>query len=473
MSIVDEPSDVVLRDGVYGDRVAAVEPGGAEFIPLAERHGRPRQLFWTWCSPNLEFATIFVGVLAVSAFSLGFWSAVVGIVVGTALGSLTHGLLSARGPRAGVPMMVLSRLGFGFLGNALPAGLNAIVGGIGWFAVNSVSGALALSTLTGMPAWLGLLIVALVQIGVALLGHNLIHGFEKIVLPVLAVVFAITSIVILVQTDPSFVPTDGQPAGSVAGFLLTVGATFGYAVGWNPYATDYTRYLPPDSNPKAVGWAAGLGVFVPCVILETVGAASATLATDPNASPTAAFTEHLPGVLAALTLLCIAVGAVAANAINIYSGAMSFVALGIRLPLTLRRALAVGVFGVLGFIVALTGLADAGEAYEGFLLIIAYWIAPWLAVVFVDWYLRRGADERATEALLFDTSHRNIAGPVAMLIGIVVSILLFSNQTAFTGFVAQAVPQIGDIGFEVGFVVSAVIYWLMRRSAPRNPAPTR
>ena len=43
-----------------------------------------------------------------------------------------------------------------------------------------------------------------------------------------------------------------------AGFLLTVGATFGYAAGWNPYATDYTRYLPPDASPKAVGWAAGL-----------------------------------------------------------------------------------------------------------------------------------------------------------------------------------------------------------------------
>ncbi|WP_018330700.1 purine-cytosine permease family protein [Actinomycetospora chiangmaiensis] len=461
MSIVEEPSDVVLRDGVYGDRVVAVEPGGAEFIPLSERHGQARQLFWTWCSPNLEFATIFVGVLAVSAFSLGFWGAVVGIVVGTALGSLTHGLLSARGPAAGVPMMVLSRLGFGFIGNALPAGLNAVVGGIGWFAVNSVSGALALATLTGMPTWLGLLIVALVQIGVALLGHNLIHGFEKVVLPVLAVVFAITSVVILTQVDPSYTPTGGQPAGTVAGFLLTVGATFGYAAGWNPYATDYTRYLPADSSPRAVGVAAGLGVFVPCVILEIVGAASATIGSDPNASPTAAFTEHLPGWLAALTLLCIAVGAVAANAINIYSGAMSFVALGIRLPLTLRRALAVGVFGVLGFVVALTGLSDAGEAYEGFLLIIAYWIGPWLAVVFVDWYLRRGSGE----ALLFDTAHRNAAGPIAMLSGMVVSIVLFSNQVSFTGFVAQAVPQIGDIAFEVGFVVSAAIYWAMRRGA--------
>ena len=48
---------------------------------------------------------------------------------------------------------------FGWFGNALPAGLNAVIAGIGWFAVNSVSGALALNSLTGMPSWLCLLIV--------------------------------------------------------------------------------------------------------------------------------------------------------------------------------------------------------------------------------------------------------------------------------------------------------------------------
>ena len=36
--IVDDPT----RD--YGDKVVAVEPGGVEFIPLDERHGRPSQL---------------------------------------------------------------------------------------------------------------------------------------------------------------------------------------------------------------------------------------------------------------------------------------------------------------------------------------------------------------------------------------------------------------------------------------------
>src|SRR5271154_2897948 len=126
-----------VREGSCGTSVIAVEPGGAEFIPLNERHGRPVQLFWTWTSPNMEFATIFVGVLGVSAFGLGFWEAALALVLGSAIGGITQGILSLRGPRFGVPQMVLSRLGFGYWGNALPAGLNSVTAGIGWVAGDS------------------------------------------------------------------------------------------------------------------------------------------------------------------------------------------------------------------------------------------------------------------------------------------------------------------------------------------------
>src|SRR3984893_18018726 len=132
------PPGVVVREGTYGTRVATVEPGGAEFIPLNERHGKPLQLFWTWTSPNFEFATVFVGVIGVAFFGLNFWQALLAIVIGTGIGSVPQGVLSARGPQFGVPQMVLSRLGFGYWGNVLPAGLNSLTAGIGWFAGNNV-----------------------------------------------------------------------------------------------------------------------------------------------------------------------------------------------------------------------------------------------------------------------------------------------------------------------------------------------
>src|SRR5258708_23780688 len=148
-----------VREGTYGDKVAAIEPGGAEYIPLSERHGKPHQQFWTWVSPNMEFATIFVGFIGVWFFGLSFWLAALAIVLGTALGSVSMGFLAARGPLFGVPQMVLSRIGFGFRGNILPAGISAVVAGIGWFACNSVSGAFALNALLGWNSKVSLLII--------------------------------------------------------------------------------------------------------------------------------------------------------------------------------------------------------------------------------------------------------------------------------------------------------------------------
>ena len=158
--------------------------------------------------------------------------------------------------------------------------------------------------------------------------------------------------------------------------------------------------------------------------------------------------------LADLTLLAIALGAVSANVLNIYSGALSFTAIGIKLPLSLRRAIVALGFGIIGFFLAWSGLHNAGSKYENFLLIIAYWIAPWLAVYFCDMLLRRNPDE----ALLFATRRTNWAGPAAMLIGMGISIWLFSNQTEYIGVVPSHVPAVGDLTFEVGFVITAVVY---------------
>jgi nucleobase:cation symporter-1, NCS1 family len=443
---------VLVREGNYGTQVIAVEPGGAEFIPLNERHGRPVQLFWTWTSPNMEFATIFVGVLAVAGFGLGFWTAALAMILGSGIGGLAQGILSMRGPVYGVPQMVLSRLGFGYWGNALPAGLMSVTAGIGWFAVNSISGAFALNVLTHWPQVLCLLIIVVLQVVVAFFGYNLVHLFERYAFPLLAVVFLIASGVILSKAHP------GAAHSTIpGGFLLAFGASFGYAVGWNPYASDYTRYFKPSVNKAAIAWWSGLGLFLSCALLEIVGAAAATVVSAGDAlgsNPTGAFTGLLDKPLADLTLLCIALGAVAANVLNIYSGALSFIAAGVRLPLALRRAIVALGFGAIGFFLAWSGLHNAGTKYENFLLIIAYWIAPWLAVYFCDLLLRRHPDE----ALLFATKRTNWAGPVAMLAGMGLSIWLFSNQTEYVGVVPRHFPAVGDLTFEVGFVITAAVY---------------
>jgi len=450
----------------YGSHILAVEPTGAEPIPESARHGSPLSLLWTWISPNMEFATVFIGVISVLFFGLGFWTATAALLLGTALGSVTHGLLSTYGPRYGVPQMVAGRTAFGRRGNALPAMLNAACAGLGWFAVNSVSGAFALATLTGLPTLLCLVLVVAAQIAVAYLGHNFVHSFERYALPLLTVVFLAASGVILTKAK---LTGSAAGSGSFGGFMLAFSAAFGYAAGWNPFAADYTRYLPAGAPRWKVALYPALGVFAGISLLAVVGAASATIAAGEQ-NPTAAFTGHLPGWLGKLTLLAIMLGAVSANAINIYSAGMSFVSLGLR---KLPRGPVALVIGVLGFLVAWSGLGDAGHSYEAFLLVIAYWAAPWLAVVLTDQWLRHRAgttDAQAAE-LMADSTYEVWAGPIAMLAGTGVSVLLFSDQEQFTGYLAKAAPGIGDLTCVSGFLLTAALYAGLRRIPAL--APTR
>jgi purine-cytosine permease-like protein len=149
---------------------------------------------------------------------------------------------------------------------------------------------------------------------------------------------------------------------------------------------------------------------------------------------------------------------------------MSFTAVGFKIPLHLRRALIAGVFGVAGFVVAAVGLNDISK-YENFLLIISYWIGPWLAVFFVDQLINRGnhAD------VLYDRHHTNWAGPIAMAVGMAAAIGLFAEQPPrYTAYVPAHHPGWGDLTFEVGFVVAAALYFVLCRTGlgPRTKRAT-
>ncbi len=483
MAVSEDLVGVPVREGDYGERVATVEPGGVEYIALRERHGEPIQLLWTWLSPNLEFATVFVGIIAITLFGLNMWQAATAIIVGTVLGSLTHAILSSWGPKFGVPMMVESRGAFGFLGNILPAGLNGITASFGWFIVNSVSGAFALQALLpslNLPFWLTFLVIVIAQVVIATFGYNLIHVFERWALPLLGVVFIVACLFIFSHGNYGVGYDAKAPlaSGELGGWLLAFTAAFGYAAGWNPYAADFTRYMSPTINRFRVGLWAGLGVLISCVVLELAGAVLATVAGTkwgPTDIPTAQLQRAMPDLVYYPTLLCIAIGAVAANAINIYSGTMSLVAVGIRemgMTLKQRRALLAVLAGIIGYIGGLVFQAQVapGGKYEAFLLLISYWIGAWLAVVLVDYWLRNG--DYGDERIFYDTHHQRWQGAVAMAVGLVVSIYFFSNNAIYLGVVPKANPDVGDLTFIVGFVVAGAIYLATSMGVRRRAAST-
>jgi NCS1 nucleoside transporter family len=443
-------SELEYREEAYGEEILAVEPGGIEAIPDRDRHGKAWNLFAVWTSPNLEFATIYVGALGMF-FGLSVTQAILGAVLGNVLGAISQYFLTQDGPKYGVPQMILSRVGFGRLGNILPALFNSVAAGIGWFAVNSISGALALHSITKLSTTVSLIIVALAQVTIAFVGHNLVQTVEKYLMPYLVIVFAIAAVVIIGK--PAVASPESWHAPGA--FWLFLGAVYGYSAGWNPFAADYARYLPKTEDPKAAGRFAALGLIVAPTILEIVGIL-AVRAGMGSSSPTDDFKGLLGGTLGTLVLLGVVLGSICANVLNVYSGSMSFLTMGIKMKTHHLRAIMAVAWGVLGYLVASKYLGDVAKI-ENFLLVMAYWIGPWLGVTFADKILRKGRD---VSGLLF-ANRENYAGPIAFILGVGVSMYLFSNQVWYTGYFPKHNPSLGDIAFPVGFALSFVIYTLL------------
>jgi purine-cytosine permease-like protein len=114
------------------------------------------------------------------------------------------------------------------------------------------------------------------------------------------------------------------------------------------------------------------------------------------------------------------------------------------------------VFGILGFLLARAAINNPANNYENFLLVMSYWIGPWLGVVIADKVLRKGA---SVEKLLF-AARENIAGPISFVVAGFISIWGFSNQSYYSGYFVKRHPGIGDIAFLIGFVLAFAIYYV-------------
>ena len=454
----------------------AIETNDVAPIPSGERHGKPWHLFTVWSSPNLEFATVFVGALAIG-FGLNIWLGILAIVVGNALAGITHGILSTWGPEAGLPQMVLGRNAFGKWGNLIPSGLSTLVAGIGWFAVNTVSGTFALQALVGgLNVFAALAIIILAQVGVAFVGHNLIQKWERYATYVFAVVWLIVVATVFTHPGAFEVATSASGDFPWAGFTLTAGAAYGYTAGWTAFASDYTRYLPANTNKRALGWAAGLGNFTSTTLIMITGAAAFNfIAKGQNfwaiENPTKDFTNLFSPFFAAIVLLAIVVGSVSANILNVYSGAMSFLAMGFKFGFKTRRAIMVALAGLVGGFISYLGVADGDVAHklDQFLLVVSYWVSPWIAVVLTERILSKGknAGERALNP------KNSWAGAAAFVIATVFSIWGFASQVMYTGPLGialhhvtldnGAIVDVPDLTALVGFIVASALFVVFSR----------
>ena len=451
----------------------SIEAHGMEPIPASARYGSVNRIFTVWFTPNLVPAAFALGTLAAASFlQVGFITGLAAIVVGNVIGSLLVALLCGMGPVTGMAQMPAARLPFG-KSIALPGMLNWL-SCIGWDGINSIFGATAITVIVpAIPFPVALLGIVLAQGALGVVGYEGIHLFEKYGAIVLAILFAVLTVVIAGKASTGIARTDGMTGlDQIGAFILFSSINASFVLAWALYASDYSRYLAPSTDQRRVFWWTLLGLTLSAGWIETLGLLVADQATTKGAVDT--INSLLGGgAFGAIAMVAIVVGTIAVNAMNDYTGSLSLQAAGIGI----KRVYSAIVVAALGFLFTL--YLNSGDFYlkfENYLLFISYWIAPWGAVILADWWLRgRRAD--VSRLANFSALPSGALALVALVVGFVVS-MPFQTST-FGGEIAKSTGlpinkiaadylHYADFAYLVWFAVAFAIYWVAaRRSIAR------
>ena len=450
----------------------AFEARGIDYIPAAERRGRPIDLMWMWAGALFNVEYVVYGALVIS-FGLSFWQAALVIVVGN-LSYLITGLGSLQGPAAGTTVFTITRAPFGPRGARLVSAFNWMTQ-VGYetegLALVVLAG-LALASKAGVHSSTGLkvgLIVAaaLIQLVLPLLGH----GTMLRVLRLLVVPFVLLFVVLAILALPKAhlgAGTDGSWE-AMTGALALILSAGGY--GWVMNASDYSRYLPAGTSRRRIVWSVAVGGYVASTLLSLLGAAVATAvssATDPISGLPHAF----PGWFLIPYLILVLVQLFAINSVDLYSSGLTLQAI---LPSIKRWQTVLIDTVVAGGLTAVAVFSSSFNTFiTDFLLFMIIWIAPWVAIYLGDWWLRRGRyDSRALLTARAGIYWRNggvhVPGIVAQLIGMCAA-ASWLDTTVWQGPLSSATNG-ADLSVFMGALFGGGVYYLLARRSVAREVP--
>ena len=442
-------------------------------IPLDQRHGKAHQLFTLWFGANLNVLTVVTGALATTIFHQSFLSAVVAILLGNLIGTIFMALHAAQGPRLGVPQMVQSRGQFGAKGAGFVVALVAFMY-VGYAGTAFVTGGQSVHFIVpSLSEDAAIIAIAGVSLAGAIYGHDLIHFSTRMMTYVSGSALLLCYLWLLFITPiPGYFLTQGS--FSAVGFFKMVSMGALWQLGYAPYVSDYSRYLPPDSGPRAAFWACYWGTTLGAVLPMILGAMIGPAVIDGNVvTAIAHLTErHVSFII----MLLLAPGVAVAGSICLYGGSLAMITLGHtlvphwRITHRARIVIASGIF-LVALLISIAGAANFLPLYSHFNELLLYLMVPWTAVNLIDYYLIRFGDYHVPSFFAPDGGvygHYNVTALVCYLVGVVVQIPFIATDF-YTGPLARALDGV-DLSWMVGLAVVSPAYYFAVRSFQR-PTP--
>jgi nucleobase:cation symporter-1, NCS1 family len=335
---------------------------------------------------------------------------------------------------------------------------------VGFIAAQFVIQAQALHGVTAalsIPAWIGVLAVPAVVIGV--FGYRWIHR----VMQATAVVVGVSLVVMLIQglrygPLPAHEMSMARPPAGL--FLAGVGLLVIDLLSFGPFVSDYTRYLPAATNGRRLFWAIWSGNVAATFISCAIGAYLAALL--PSLGPVAAIGK----VSGSWALVVMALSLVNAGTFNAYTGAFQVLAFAnmwrrftstspmVRLVpffLVMAAGTGIGLLGYRSFVANLSSFLDV-------LLVV---FIPWSAVNLADYFIVRRARYDVGAFFAPGGAYGNVSGRgLAAYVAGLAAELPFVSQPGYTGPLVHVLGG-ADISWLVGWLVAAEAYLLLHRAA--------
>jgi NCS1 family nucleobase:cation symporter-1 len=442
-----------------------VEQYTIDHIPEDRRFGKVSSLFPFWFNANTSAFTIVLGAVGIE-LGLSLPAAIGAIVLGSVVGGVFMAYHSAQGPKLGLPQLIQSRAQFGFFGSLLPNSLIWIIF-LGYIVGENVLASQALSALLHVTFAEALALSAFVTWLVVVFGYRIMHEVNRVVAVLSLILFAVL-LVRLIQHSTG-VHYAGAPF-KFSTFLLATSIFVSGQVGWAPYVSDYSRYLPVNTSIRRSFWYTYAGSVSSAILFASLGAVAGVIALDKLNANSVGYLAGLVPAAQWLVILVLLASIVAGNAINLYSPLVSGLAIiskdGGRAPGSVVRAVGTALIMVATSVVAIAVssnfIVDLGD-FAAFLL---YIVVPWSAINLVDYYFVRRGHYSVRDILSIDGryGHFNVKAVAIFLIGIAVEIpFMNASWPKFEGPAAKAMGG-ADISWLVGFAVAGVLYYAASRA---------
>jgi purine-cytosine permease-like protein len=463
------------------DAVGQIETRGVDYIPDAERHSSPWNVFWILIGANLTFGLIVLGWLPVS-FGLGWWPSFWSIIVGDAIGALILAPVALLGPRTGTNGPVSSGAFFGVVGRILGSAIGIFVS-VGFYALAvwtggqaAVAGMHRLFDLPSNNLALGVsyAVIALISSVVAIYGHASMVLVERLMIPIAGLLLLVGVFVYAPHFSASYAGGNYLLGSFWPTWILAVTVAAVAVYGYVLFVSDWTRYISPRKHSEtSILWATWAGGFLGLSLPLVFGAYTAVAILGTKL-------DYVPGIIALspvwylLPLIIIGIiGSLGQSAVCLYSSGLDFSSI---VP-SLKRPMATIVLSVIAVILVFLGTMvwNAEDSVTAFIQLFGVSTASWLAIITVGHFKRRGYydvhdlqvfNRGEKGGVYWYTGGWNLRALAAFLVSSLIGMLAL-QCSLYTGPLSNLASGV-DLSWISALVIGGVLYYLLLTIFPEH-----